>query len=168
MSRKQAEVLSRVEKELVLDKEKNTITVSFPWNQNLQTMKSNYAQARGRQAGVETRLTKAGKKEEFDMEMKKAIDSGAVSKMTSAELAAWTGPCHYLVNFAVFKPGSTSTPLRIVANSALRNCHSGLSVNDCMDQGPTTVADITEIIIKWRGFQEAFLSPFYSLVGAVS
>ena len=140
MTREQAEVLHRVEAEMTLDTGKNKIIVSFPWNNRLDKMKSNYAQAKARQAGVEGRLRKVGRQAEYHQEMSKAIESGAVCKLSTEELSEWTGPCHYIVNFPVYKPGSGSTPLRIVANSALKNCHTGYSVNECMDVGPTTVA----------------------------
>ena len=89
--------------------------------------------------------------------MNKAISSGAVRQLTEKELKYWSGPSYFLVHFPVLKPGSESTPLRIVANSALRNCFSGLSLNQCMEAGPNALTDLTQVLLKWCSFKEVLL-----------
>ena len=50
-------------------------------------------------------------------------------------------------------PESPSTKLRIVSHSALKNAHTGLSVNDCMYAGPNQLKDLQEVLLKFRGFE---------------
>ena len=39
----------------------------------------------------------------------------------------------------------------------MANCFSGLSPNECMETGPNTLTDITNVLLKWRSFQETLL-----------
>ena len=67
------------------------------------------------------------------------------------------GPRNYVAHFAVFNPASPSTKLRIVSHSALKNAHTGLSVNDCMFEGPNQLSDLQEVLLKFRGFEMGLL-----------
>ena len=157
MTRKEAAVLARVESEMSVCPRTGTITIHYPWNSNAFSLKDNSKQAIARQAAVERRVHRSGRGQDYKAEMRKAFDSGAAVRLTGVEMESWSGPVHYLVHFPVYKPGSGSTPLRIVANSALKNCHNGKSLNECMDRGPNTLTDITQVLIKWRGFEETLL-----------
>ena len=83
-------------------------------------------------------------------EMEKAIEAGSVKKLEKEDLEEYSGPVHFITHFPVLKPSSVSTKVRIVANSPLKNCHSGLSFNDCMDGGPNALTSLLDVHIKWR------------------
>ena len=51
----------------------------------------------------------------------------------------------------VFKPGSLSTPVRLVSNSSFKNGTTNL--NDLTVKGPNTLADIFENLFKFRSYQ---------------
>ena len=89
--------------------------------------------------------------------MQKQIDRGVAVPRDEEELQAYKGPLNYVAHFAVFNPESPSTKLRIVSHSALKNIHTGLSVNDCMYEGPNQLTDLQEVLIKFRGFEKALL-----------
>ena len=59
--------------------------------------------------------------------------------------------------FGVKNEASTSTKLRIVANSALKNVHSKLSLNDCMWGGPNALADLVDVLVHWRSMEVALM-----------
>ena len=65
----------------------------------------------------------------------------------------YTGPVLYVSHHAVFKPGSTTTPLRIVTNTSLKNANAGISPNECMQEGPNALAPLLEVIIGFRMYE---------------
>ena len=75
--------------------------------------------------------------QDYDAEMKKAIDAKSVVKLTEEEMTSWTGPVHYLTHFPVLKPGSVTTKVRIVANSKMKNVAMHLK-----DLGPWNIKPI--------------------------
>ena len=90
--------------------------------------------------------------EEYNSEMKKQIERGAAKPRDEIELENYSGPVNYVAHFAVFNPDSPSTKLRIVSHSALKNIHTGLSLNDCMHGGLNQLTDLFEVLIKFCGF----------------
>ena len=55
----------------------------------------------------------------------------------------------------MFNPGSLSTPVRIVSNSAMKNENTGLSLNDCMEAGLNSLASLLDVLLKFRGYEQA-------------
>ena len=64
---------------------------------------------------------------------------------------------HYITHFGVLNPESKSTKLRIVSNSASKNQHSGLSLNDCMEDGPNTLNGLLQVLVGWRSLEAGLL-----------
>ena len=95
------------------------------------------------------KLAKADRLEEYNKEMQKQMDRGVAKQRDLKELEGYGGPLNYVAHFAVFNPESPSTKLRIVSHSALKNIHTGLSVNDCMYAGPNQLTDLLEVLIKF-------------------
>ena len=52
---------------------------------------------------------------------------------------------------------STSTKVRIVSDSALRNNVTGLSFNDLIKPVPNALADILAVCLAWRGYPVAVM-----------
>ena len=106
---------------------------------------------------MENKLLKAGRLEEYNAEWRKQIDRGVAKLRDEKELKGHKGPLNYVAHFAVFNPESPSTKLRIVSHSALKNAHTGMSVNDCMFAGPNQLTDLQEVLLKFRGFEMGLL-----------
>ena len=70
----------------------------------------------------------------------------------------WHGPRHYITTFAVVKPESVSTKTRVVANSAMRNARSCLSLNDCMWAGPNALCDLLDCLLFWRAVEVVLMT----------
>jgi hypothetical protein len=142
------EVLERVDKEMTL--EGGVLTGSYPWKACAERMKNNREQALKIQSKTEERMLKDGTYEAYQLEFRKAVATGAVTKVTQEELDTYSGPVNYNTTFGVINENSSTTRLRIVLNSALKNARSGLSLNDCMYQGPDELAVLTYILLHFR------------------
>ena len=56
--------------------------------------------------------------EAYNMELRKFIDRGAITKLSQDELENYKGPISYVSHHGVLKQDSTTTPLRIVTNTS--------------------------------------------------
>ena len=56
------------------------------------------------------------------------LNRGVVSEISQSEISAYTGPVNYITHHEVYKPGSLSTPVRLVSNSSFRN--GSTNIND--------------------------------------
>ena len=86
-------------------------------------------------------------------EMQKAVAACTVVKLSDSEMAAWTGPVHYLSHFPDINPSSVTTKVRIVANSKMKNSHTGLSLSDVIEAGPNTLNFLFSVLILFRGVE---------------
>ena len=146
-------MLERVDKEMVL--EGTVLTGSYPWKHCAERMKSNRQQVLKIQGKTEERMLKEGTYQAYQDEFRKAVDAGTVTRVTQEELDTYSGPVNYNTTFGVINENSTTTRLRIVLNSALKNARSGLSLNDCMHQGPDELAVLTDILLHFRTERQA-------------
>ena len=75
--------------------------------------------------------------------------------VSEEELKTYAGPKFYLSHHDVLKPGSNSTPLRIVFNSSAKI--NGISLNGCLAKGPSLLNNIFGILLRFRQEQFAFI-----------
>ena len=153
----EAEIVSRVEREMVLDKDQSTLHCQYPWKACASRMRDNWEQANKVQGQIERRLIKTNQLEQYNEEMEKAIQAGTVRELTDSETKLWKGPVNYNTVFPVFNKESQSTKVRIVLNSALPNVKSGLSLNDCMWAGPNALAMMIDVLLHWRTIEVAIV-----------
>ena len=83
------------------------------------------------------------------------LNRGVVTEISEGEITANTGPVNYITHHEVYKPGSLSTPVRLVSNSLFRNGSTNL--NDITVKGPNTLADIYNNLFKFRSYQVALV-----------
>ena len=55
-----------------------------------------------------------------------------------------------MTHLPVYKPDSTTTPLRLVTNSSFINENAKLSPNSCMQEGPNALSSLLEVLIGLR------------------
>ena len=77
--------------------------------------------------------------------------------MWPKELEEHKGGKHYIAHFPVVKPSSTSTKVRVVSDSALKNNVTGYSLNDLIRPVPNALADILTITLRWRTHPTAIM-----------
>ena len=132
ISREKEAVVRRVEDAIQYDAEAQKVSVSYPWTEDVRKLTDNIGQAIAFQSSIERRLSKDKKlMEAYNLELQKFIERGAITKLSQMEMDTYSGPISYVSHHGVHKPGSLTTPLRIVTNSSLRNVNAGLSLNQC-------------------------------------
>ena len=111
-------------------------SISYPWLEPPSKLQDNLGQVIKIGEKEEYKLAKEGLTDEANILFQKLIDYGALRKIPAYEQAAWAGPVHYVSLQHVVNPQSTTTPLRLVTNSSLRD-KSGLSVNTSWPEDQT-------------------------------
>ena len=91
----------------------------------------------------------------INRELKKSIDCGAVVQLSQSDMEGYKGPVSYVTHHGVHKPDSVTTPLRIVTNSSLKNANCNLSPNQCMQEGPSAIASLLEVLISFQMYEVA-------------
>ena len=133
------------------DAENSKVSVSYPWTHDVLKLSDNLNQAIKFQMSVERKLRKDKLMlDAYNRELRKFIDRGALIKLTQEEMDNYSGPVSYVSHHAVMKPGSVTTPIRIVTNSSLVNVKAGISPNDCMQEGPNALSSLLEVLIGFR------------------
>ena len=59
-------------------------------------------------------------------------------------------PVYHIPTHPVFKPGALTTKTRIVMNASSKCRSTGMSLNDCLYQGPTLLPDLVKILLRFR------------------
>ena len=115
---------------------------------------------------LEKRLQKAKLEKEYEGQIMDFINRGVISKMTDEEIKQ--NPIGYTIphNF-VIKEGSATTPLRIVTNSSYRSYHSGLSLNDITLKGPSSLNNLINILIRFRGYKVGLVADIKKMYHSV-
>ena len=65
------------------------------------------------------------------------------------------GYINYICHHGVEKDISTTTPLRMVANSATKN--TGPAVNDLWPKGPISLSNLFWVMVRWRCYPVALV-----------
>jgi hypothetical protein len=81
---------------------------------------------------------------------------GTVEKRTSKHKEDG-GYINYISHHGVEKDTYTTTPLRMVANSATNNCNTGPAVNDLWPKGPNSLSNLLRMILRWRCYPLALV-----------
>ena len=151
ITREKEAVVRRVEDQLVRDEENCTVKAKYPWTEEVYKLTDNLRQAIKVQSSVERRLRKDEKMlEAYNDEFRKFIDRGAISRILQPELDEYTGPISYVTHLPVYKPDSTTTPIRLVTNSSFVNENAKLSPNNCMQEAPIALSSLLEVLIGFR------------------
>ncbi|XP_071043387.1 uncharacterized protein [Parasteatoda tepidariorum] len=85
--------------------------ISFPWMQSPDELPSNRELAEKRLLSTSWRLSEAGKIKDYNAVFREWLQCGIIEDCSE-------GPGHYLPHHAVFKPTSTTTPVRSVSDAS--------------------------------------------------
>ena len=151
LSRIEQKELEVIRQNLVLDPVKEVWTTSYPYARDPSVLQNNEAQAESLAKGTEKRLMKNKfMAEKYNEQFRDLIARDVFVEITEEEDKEYTGPVFYVNPHEVFKPGSTSTPVRIVVNSSLK--YRGLSLNDILMKGPNSLNDLFGIQLRFRKY----------------
>jgi hypothetical protein len=108
---------------------------------------NNYHIAMKRYVSNEKTLEKKGVKEDYDKNFKKSLELGHSSKVPNPDPHEKNQ--HIMPHFGVIRPGSASTPVRVVFDAATKT-RAGVTLNDCMHPGPNLQPDLFTIVTRLR------------------
>ncbi|XP_063592199.1 uncharacterized protein LOC134769401 [Penaeus indicus] len=99
---------------------------------------------------TEKRLLKLGPEyaKAYNNQIRDMIIRDVARKLTPDEIKGYAGPITYLQHHEVLKPGSTSTPIRIVFNSSAK--FMGQSLNSFWAKGPDVLNSMVGILLRFR------------------
>ena len=110
VTREKELVVRRMEDQLTYDSTEKSVTVAYPWTENVYKLTDNLHQATRMQCSVERRLLRdSGLMEAYNREFTKFVERGAISRITQSELDSYEGPISYVTHLPVLKPESTTT-----------------------------------------------------------
>jgi len=151
VSREKELVVRRMEDQIRYDETDRSVMITYPWTEDVYRLTDNLQQAIRMQYGVERRLCRDPKLlKAYNDEFRKFVERNAISLMTQDEMDNYSGPVSYVTHLPVFKPESTTTPLRVVTNTSFVNANAKLSPNGCMQEGPNALANLLEVLIGFR------------------
>ena len=128
MNRKEQEELQMMRDCLTYDQENQQVNVTYPFIGDASKLKDNRYQAVGMATRLEKRLARTGMLENYNGVIQEYIDRHALVPVSEGEIRIHKeegGIINYIGHHGVEKDSSTTTPLRLVANSATKNCNTG-------------------------------------------
>ena len=151
MSRDKELVVKRLEDLIKYDPTTKRVSVRYPWTEDVIKLTDNIGQAIAFQKSCERRLMRNPiLLEAYNKELRKSMEREAIAQLTEEEINSYSGPVSYVAHHDVHKPESTTTPLRVVTNTSLKNINAGLSPNDCMQEGPNALSSLLEVLLGFR------------------
>ena len=129
--------LEVIKKNLKLDCVKSKWTTTYPYKVDPVILKENRYQADTFLKRTEKRISKSVVvKEQYCKQFQNLIDRGVFREIPEDKMRNYDGPTFYITHHEIYKEESSSTPVRIVSNTSLKN-KDGMSLNDIMMKGLT-------------------------------
>jgi len=148
--------LKMIEDGIEFDKNTGRWMAKYPWIVNPSTLPRNRHVAFATLKSTEKRLLKNDLYcQTYKSQIEDMLERKAARNVTEEELKAYTGPKFYISHHNVFRPDSSSTPLRIVFNSSAKI--NGMSLNGCLAKGPSLLNNLCGILLRFRQEQFAFI-----------
>ena len=148
--------LELIERNLTFNSEDNTWTAEYPWIKDPNDLPDNRKVAMAKLAATERRLRKnADHTKVYDEQIKDMLARNVARKLSKEELTNYIGPTHYIAHHEVLKPGSKSTPVRIVFNSSAN--YMGHVLNEYWAKGPDLLNNLLGVLIHFRENKVAFI-----------
>ena len=149
MTNHQQEEPRLIESLMVLAADRKMIVAEYPIIKDPNMLTDNRKQAISIQMGIEKSLKKSGQTDAYNEGFKRMIARGCIREIPHDELDKWKGGINYISHHGLLKPGSTTTPLRIVSNSSLSNNNSGHSYNSILAKGPTSIIPLLRVLTSF-------------------
>lgn len=124
-------------------------SVNLPWKEGMKT------QLQSNRRAAEIRLSKLSRKLDMNPSLRGGYNSALSEMETSGVIeevpsdSEPSGPVFYLPHRPVVKESSVTTKIRPVFDGSAK-AENGLSLNDCLESGPSLIPDLVEILIRFR------------------
>lgn len=147
---KEKKELALIERGLLYDTDKKEWSAKFPWVKDPRLLPNNVSAAVARLNGTEKRLMKLGAEysKAYNDQILDMLERNVARKLSDEEVRNYTGPVTYIQHHEVLKPGSVSTPLRIVFDSSAK--YMGQSLNSFWAKGPNILNSMIGILLRFR------------------
>ncbi|XP_068224543.1 uncharacterized protein [Palaemon carinicauda] len=125
-------------------------SAKFPWTKDPKLLQNNVSVAVARLKGTEKRLMKLGSDyaQAYNDQILDMTKRNVIRKLSDEEVENYVGPVTYIQHHEVLKPGSVSTPLRIVFDSSAK--YMGQSPNSFWAKGPNILNSMFGILLRFR------------------
>ena len=156
--REPAESCSRVEKEKevkerflqsVIQASDGRYVVKLPWTEERPTIPDNREIAMKRLRTMTDRLIKQGKYSEYSQMFNEWTAEGMIEAVTDGGNGK-KSTVYYLPHRAVFKPESTTTPVRPVFDASCKSGPNAPSLNELLEKGPNLLELLPTSLLRFR------------------
>ena len=121
LSRNEQKELDVIRDNMKLDPTINTWTAKYPYKCDPAVLHNNKMQVVSITEKTEKRLAKDKQLEkQYHEQIYDLLRRGVLAEITEKDEKSYDGPVFYITHHEVFKPGSSSTPVRLVVNSSLK------------------------------------------------
>ncbi|KAK3878755.1 hypothetical protein Pcinc_016567 [Petrolisthes cinctipes] len=131
--------------------------VTLPWKSDTarSQLQDNVKLAKKRLSNLCHRFQKDPRlKEEYDAVFRAYEKEGICEEVPPSQLKS-VHPTYYLPHRPVVRESSSSTKIRPVFDASAAR-YNGVSLNDCLDAGPSLNPDLVETLLRFRRWQVAF------------
>ena len=97
-----------------------------------------------------------GLQERYDKVLCEMEDNGVIHEVPKEELIS-SYPTYYMPHRPVVREASTSTKVRPVFDASAPG-YNGVSLNDCLETGPSLIPNLAEILIRFRRHKVAMIA----------
>ena len=130
--------------------------VKLPWKPNHPVLPDNYFLSKRRLQGLLTKLKQDRELfEEYDSIIKTQEEMGIIERVSDEECTV--GRTHYLPHHAVLRQDKATTKVRVVYDASAKTYH-GVSLNNCLYEGPCLLKTVAEILVRFRMYPIALTS----------
>ena len=125
--------------------------VALPWKSGMSP-----GQLQDNQAGAESRLSSLSRKLIRDQPLAHSynealgdMENGGIIEEVPANELKGPFPTYYMPHLPVVRPDSASTKVRPVFDASARG-PNGVSLNDCLEAGPSLIPSLTDVLLRFR------------------
>lgn len=146
------------------DKHTGRYIVRLPFNENISKLGNSFHLAYRRFLALERRLSREPEvREQYNQFMKEYLELGHMKEVSEAEEDVG----YFMPHHAVIKETSQTTKLRVVFDASART-HTGLSLNNCLMNGPIIQQDIFSIVVRFRTHQYVIIADVEKMFRQIS
>ncbi|XP_068245411.1 uncharacterized protein [Palaemon carinicauda] len=147
---KEEKELALIESGLMYYPDRKEWSAKFPWTKDPKLLQNNVSVALARQKGTAKRLMKLGSDyaQAYNDQILDITKRNVIRKLSDEEVKNYVGRVTYIQHHEMLKPGSVSTPLRIVFDSSAK--YMGQSLNSFWAKGPNILNSMFGILLRFR------------------
>ncbi|XP_035715967.1 uncharacterized protein LOC110860203 [Folsomia candida] len=128
--------------------------VALPWIEGHKPVSENRVLAERRLQSATSKLKSIDKMEDYGKVFCEWLQMGIIERVPVAEVERGGS---YLPHRPVFKPESTTTPIRPVFDASAK-CNNYPSLNDCLEKGENLIELIPSVVTRFRAKQYGVVS----------